>query len=134
MGELTDRIRRVTTDLQLIQDQLSRAAQPGAPHAVREVVLSELSEGQTLPELKAAVDHMRHLLWSYLEASPKSGDQVPMTLQAVRIQRVTEMLKVLQPTIEEVNAMRTPETKSFFDLINQIAATTVDTHAKGAKK
>jgi hypothetical protein len=135
MSELSERILRVTADLRLIQEQLSRAAQPGAPHSVREAIMQEMLQGQMISEFKGSVDHMRHLLWSYIEASaPNSHQQVTETLQAVRMQRVTEMLKVLQPTIDEVNMMRTPEAKSFLDLINQIASSAMDRHTQSARQ
>ena len=132
MSELTERIRRVTEDLQVIQSTLSDAAAPGAPAEARERIMQELLDMSMIAELKAAVDHMRHLLWSYIEASSnKNPHMVTRTLQAVRMQRVTEMLKILQPGVQEARESATPEAQGFFDAIQKIAASAVDKHGIG---
>lgn len=132
MSELTERIRRVTQDLQVIQETLSDAAASGTPPEARERIMEELLDMSMITELKAAVDHMRHLLWSYIEASSnKNPHMVTRTLQAVRMQRVTEMLKILQPGVEEARESKLPEAKGFFDAIQQIAASAIDKHGTG---
>ena len=132
MSELTDRILRVTEDLQVIQETLSAAAAPGAPPEVRERIMEDLLDKNMITELKAAVDHMRHLLWSYIEASSnKNPHMVTRTLQAVRMQRVTEMLKILQPGVAEARESAMPEAQSFFDAIQRIAASAVEKHGTG---
>jgi hypothetical protein len=133
MPELSLRIRRVTDDLQVIQSELSHAAEHGASPEERERVMREIDDLKMLNDLKAAVDHMRHLLWSYIEASSKKGADVERTLQAVRMQRVTEMLKILAPTVDEEQPMQAPEAQSFLDMVQLIAHKTVDRHrAQGA--
>src|SRR3954470_9581540 len=110
MSELTSRIRRITEDLQAVQQQLSSAARPDAPSFERDAVMQEMINVELINEFKTSVDHMRHLLWSYIEASSSKGSlTVSDTLQTVRMQRVTEMLKILQPTVDGAKGSASPE-------------------------
>jgi hypothetical protein len=130
MSELTTRIRRITEDLQAVQQQLSSAARPDAPSSERDAVMQEMINVEMINEFKTSVDHMRHLLWSYIEASSSKGSlTVSDTLQSVRMQRVTEMLKILQPTVD--GAKTSPEARSFFEVINTIANSAMDLHQSG---
>lgn len=129
MGELTNRIRRVTEDLQAIQQELGEAARPGTAHVRREAVMNELVESNLVNDFKSAVDNMRYLLWSYIEASSGRSSDVAQALQSLRMQRVTDMLRVLQPTLEEQQAEKTPETQSFFDMIHKMASTALEQHS-----
>jgi hypothetical protein len=127
MSDLTSRIQRVTDDLHAVQDVLNAAARPDAPAAQRDAVMEELINLRVLDTFKAAVDNMRHLLWSYIEASnAKNAHGVSQTLQKVRMQRVTEMLRILQPNMEESKIAASPESKSFFDVIQKIASSGAD--------
>src|SRR5437879_12070955 len=115
MSELTTRIRRITEDLRAFQEQLSSAARPDAPSSERDAVMQEMINLEMINEFKTSVDHMRHLLWSYIEASSSKGRlTVTDTLQSVRMQRVTEMLRILQPTVDSAKGTSSPEAKSFF--------------------
>jgi hypothetical protein len=131
MTKLTDRIRRVTEDLHAIQSELSAAARPDFPLADRERLMQELVDANIVHEFKSAVDHMRHLLWSYIEAS--SGKEVVEKLQAVRMQRVTEMLRILKPSMHDEQMTKTPEATSFFDMIQDIASTAFERHQRSAR-
>src|SRR5437879_3904630 len=129
MSELTKRIRRITQDLLAVQEQLSSAAHPDAPASVRDAVMEEMVNAELISEFKTSVDHMRHLLWSYIEASSSKGRlNVSDTLQSVRMQRVTEMLRILQPTVDGAKKTSSPEAKSFFEVINTIANSAMDSH------
>lgn len=128
MSDLASRIRRVTEDLQAIQSELNDAARKGQ-HRQRELVMSQMADLDLLQDFKAAVDHMRHLLWSYIEAtSSRNRTDVTKTLQSVRMQRVTEMLRILKPSIAESKITRTPEAVSFLEAIQSIAHETMDEH------
>jgi hypothetical protein len=133
MSELSTLIRRVTEDLHNIQNELGAAARPAADKHFREEVMQQMVDANLVDEFKSAVDHMRLMLWSYIEASSKKNKDVGETLQAVRMQRVTEMLKVLQPTVEEAK-VKTPEMETFFDMIHQMANTALDRHRHSAGK
>ncbi len=127
MSELSTLIRRVTEDLHSIQTELGEAAHSRADKAQREQVMQQMVDADLVNQFKTAVDHMRVVLWSYIEAASDNKD-VAETLQSVRMQRVTEMLKVLD--VEDVKASKAPEAESFLDLINSIAATALDRHGK----
>src|SRR5947208_3172540 len=111
MSELIIRIQRITQDLHAVQEQLTSAARPDAPASVRNEVMQEMLNLELITEFKTAVDHMRHLLWSYIEASASKG-RVSDTLQTVRMQRVTEMLRILQPTVDTTQDASSPEAQS----------------------
>jgi hypothetical protein len=130
MSELTSRIRRVTEDLRAIQDELGSAAMSTPGSAERERVMAEMMDLELVHELKSAVDHMRHLLWSYIEAASQSdrGENVSQTLRTVRMQRVTEMLKILQPSVRESEIASEPEAESFFEVIQSIANSALERH------
>jgi hypothetical protein len=127
MSELSTLIRRVTEDLHSIQGELAEAAASKAAKEHRDQVMQQMVDANLVNEFKTAVDHMRLILWSYVEAASRNQD-VGETLQHVRMQRVTEMLKVLD--VEDVKASQAPEAESFIDLINQIANTTLDRHRR----
>jgi hypothetical protein len=134
MSELTTRIRRITEDLHAVQEQLSSAARPDAPSTERDAVMEEMVNAELISEFKTSVDHMRHLLWSYIEASSSNGRlNVSDTLQSLRMQRVTEMLRILQPTVDGGQKTSSPEAKSFFDAINTIANSAMDHHQTDKK-
>jgi hypothetical protein len=127
MSELSTLIRRVTEDLHSIQSELGEAAHSKADKARRDQVMQQIVDADLVNEFKTAVDHMRLMLWSYIEAASHNKD-VAETLQSVRMQRVTEMLKILD--VEDVRASKAPEAASFLDLINQIANTALDRHGR----
>lgn len=135
MNDLTPRIRRVTEDLKAVQEQLISATAPGASGVAREAILESLLEENLLFDFKSSVDHMRHLLWTYIETEVnKNEGDVHATLQQVRMQRVTEMLHVLAPTVEEAEMNEHPQAQSFFEIIHQIANTAMDRTMENYKK
>ena len=134
MEELKSRIQRVTSDLRFIQDRLYEVSRSSAPNKSRDAVLETMLQGNLLYDFKSAVDHMRHILWSYIEAQTKlRGADLQGTLQQVRLQRVTEMLRVLAPAMEESDSRNNPEARGFFDVIQQIANTTMDRNLEKEK-
>jgi len=133
MSELTTRIRRVTEDLQAIQDQLTRAAEPGAHPQMRNVLMDELLHAELIDRFKHSVDQMRLLLFSYIEAAASEGRvTVYDTLQSIRMRRVTEMLRVLQPAVEGRRNTTNTDLKSLMEMVNKIATAKQD--AGGDKK
>lgn len=128
MPELTERIRKTTAQLQQILSELDAAAHAADP-ACRERIARELLVPGTIHDFKTAVDDMRHMIWSYMQASERgAGQDVDARLQSVRMQRVTQMLKALEPEITRPSAPSTAETQTFLELIHDIAQTTIDRH------
>jgi len=134
MEELRSRIERVTNDLRYIQDKMYDASRTSTLNAERESVLETMLQGNLLYDFKSAVDHMRHLLWTYIETQTSlRGADMHGTLQQMRMQRVTEMLRVLAPSMEESDSQNNPEARGFFDVIQQIANTTMDRNLEKEK-
>lgn len=133
MADLTTLIRRVTEDLQAIQTELGSAAQSDAAAAERDRLMRQLATSDMLHEFKSAVDHMRHLLWSYIESAQRD-EKIERTLERVRMKRVTEMLKILEPNVDERRIEATPETDSFFDAVQKIASKALDRHSAEPKQ
>jgi hypothetical protein len=125
--DLTTRIRRVTEDLQAIQVELNAAAKGNAPAPERDRIMRELASSDLLHEFKGALDHMRHLLWSYIESAQKD-ENIERTLERVRMKRVTEMLRILEPDVAERTMDTTPEVDSFFEAVQKIASKALDRH------
>jgi len=156
MSDFTDRIRRVTADLQQLLAELDRAAHTDASGQEtagrgdqgvsqnkdqdamakhREQIQRELLVPGTIHDFKTAVDDMRMMLWTYMSvATGTSGpslsfQSVEARLQSVRMQRVTDMLKTLKPDVASGSTHSLPESTTFFALIHDIANTTLDRHA-----
>jgi hypothetical protein len=138
MSDVTTLVRRVTKDLEMLQQRLDDAARKAS--AQRSAVVDELVEGDMLHDLKNVVDNMRHFLWSYIEATTQNPADLKSAMQSYRMQRVTEMLRMLR---EEPELKKTKFANSFFEEINNIAHATVDRYnddeegrakAKGAGK
>jgi len=126
-SDFTATIERVTADLKSIQERLISISSAHGTSAERDAVLESMLQENLLNDFKTAVDHMRHLLWSYVEANTlKRGGDMQATMQQLRIQRVTEMLRVLAPSVEEAKVQHKQETQSFFEIIQEIAETTMD--------
>ena len=129
MDDIGLRIRRMTEDLRVIQEELDRAAALDPRHPERSRLLDELVTLELLAEFRSAIDHMRTFLWAYVEAATKkSGGSVDATLQMVRVQRATEMLRMLRRQLEAPNSIPVPETRSLLAEISAIAHTAYDRH------
>ena len=128
MSDLSTLIHRVTDDLKAIQERLNEAARPDAPTTLRDAAMDEMLNVELINDFKNSVDQMRHLLWSYIEASSSQGRQtVSDTLQSIRLRRVTDMLRILQPSVEEGRNTSSADVRSLLDVINKIAVT-ADSH------
>ncbi|MGH9650816.1 MAG: hypothetical protein ACRD3A_07720 [Terriglobales bacterium] len=127
--EVSQRIRRVTEDLRAIQEELNRAAALDPERPERSRLLDELVTLDLLADFRSAIDHLRTFLWAYVEAATrKSGGSVDSTLQEVRIQRATEMLRMLREQLSAPNSTPVPEVRSLFEEISALAHTAYDRH------
>ncbi len=120
----TTRIQRLTLELLSLQEDLASSATIIAEeHPPRDP-----DERMAAVEgLKSAVDHMRHTLWGWMQ-SHTSPQEVADSIHTLRMQRVTEMLRALKPTVDQPYEDSTPEARSFFQEIQAIANRTVDRH------
>jgi hypothetical protein len=132
MPEFTERVHRVTAELQQLLAELDRAAQGTASAEYRERIHRELLTPGVINDFKSAVDDMRLMLWTYMSSRTNGPDMsllsVEARLQSVRMQRVTEMLKTLQPSVTSETTAALPEASGFFSMIQDIANTAVDRH------
>ncbi|MBI2681886.1 MAG: hypothetical protein HYX26_01470 [Acidobacteriales bacterium] len=128
MPDLPTLMVRVTGDLRFIHVLLEDAARTDSDPTHRKQILEQLAGSSCLEELKAAVDNMRHLLWSYVEAQSGRQTDISRALQSVRMKRVTEMLKTLQPDVQQSRLAPTPEADHFLEMVTKIAKSTVDRH------
>ena len=124
MNNMNERIRRVTEELWDLHEELSPSsgAGPGRPsHHVERPVLSAF---------KAAVDHMRLVVWALIQAHasrpPEEGSGE--LLSNVRAERVTEMLKALRTDLEAGSLAQSPSGRSMLAEISAISNETFDRH------
>jgi len=119
VDNMNERIRRITEELWDLHEDLGSitAAAPGK-HSIERPVLSAF---------KAAVDHMRLIVWALIQSSQKpaegSGEQL---LSTVRAERVTEMLKALQADLEAGRLVQSPAGRTMLAEISTISNRTFD--------
>ncbi len=90
LPQLAVEIREVTEKLHDIHEQLQWAT-------AGQVNLSRVLDLDTLNEFKTALDHARHVVWpQILGFEQRSPENVLYALQLYRMQRIREMLQVLQ--------------------------------------
>jgi len=131
MSDLRHTIKRVTKDLEYIQEELNNAARSSASAPIRDRVMEEMMDVNMIQNFKSAVDNMRYLLWSYIEASANKDKTIGDALTSIRMQRVTDMLKVLKPDVEEARRQNSPVAQTFLEMVTDIAQTAVDRHGPG---
>lgn len=122
---ITESINRITNDLRAIETEMIRIAKLGVSSAEGAAMIDELLTEDLVHEFKASVDHMRHFLWSYIEAvSEGKGNDMKTALQMYRMRRVTEMLRVLEEPFRTVgeNLPPRPELNSFIEEVTLIAS------------
>ena len=129
MEDIGLRIRRITEDLRVIQEELNRAAALDRQRPERSLLLNELVTLELLGEFRSAIDHLRTFLWAYVEAATKtSGGSVDAALQTVRIQRATEMLRMLRQQLSAPDSTPAPEMRSLLEEITALTHTAYNQH------
>ncbi len=90
MSNLGAKVRRLVAELREVHADFEAAAKRSAD------LHGELDK-ELLDELKAALDHLRHIVWPQLLAFQQSSEEnVSYALQLYRMNRIREMLRVLQ--------------------------------------
>lgn len=120
MSTLPKMIQVATRELREIQQQLQSIPDKST--------LTDL-DSQALQDFKAAVDYMRQLLWTYIEAG--SGDKaqnVDDALRRLRLQRVTEMLQTIQEDVKRRQLVPNRTTESFLHVVQEIADAAMEKH------
>ncbi len=125
MDDINIRIRRITEDLKAVQAELHKITFFDATPEQMAIV-DELLGAGLLGDFKNAVDQIRQYLWAYVEASAASGRDLTTAIQGLRLQRVTEMLRVLREDMDDPSLAAVPGSRSFFEEISAIADKTVE--------
>jgi hypothetical protein len=124
LDDICARIRRITSDLNVLEMELewSKIAEASAEEQGR--WLDEILSMELVGDFKAAVDKMRHLLWCYIEsvATRNGSCNIDYSLQTHRLQRVTEMLQLLRSDgTPELSSL--PAAKPFFEQVSAVVET-----------
>ncbi len=129
MNDIMVRIQRVTDDLKTIETELNRLLVTKTSDRAFAEVLDSF-DPETVKGLKSAVDNMRQLLWTYIEVlSGEHASDPQLVIHTLRLERATEMLRVLEAPLESEGMeqlARTPQGHSFFSEVGRIASLTVD--------
>jgi len=120
MENVSVRIRRITDDLKLLQEDLYRAAFDRPEDSELEQIVDEVLDFKLVADLKSTVDYMRHILWAYIEASSKSDSgKKDYALQSSRMNRATEMLRLLRNRFGERQSVD-PADASFIEQMSSM--------------
>ncbi|HYX70423.1 MAG TPA: hypothetical protein VE825_14910 [Terriglobales bacterium] len=117
---LAERIRRVTQDLQALEEEMGWALIEDESRAEQHRLVEELLSFNLVNQFKSSVDHMRHFLWCYIESTmgPRQAS-VDYLLQSQRLKQVTEMLRVLREQgSAEVGSL--PEAATFLEQVTAV--------------
>ena len=119
MDTLIEKVQTVAKELDEIRDELYGPGS-GKPEPL---------DIELLNSFKASVDHMRHVLWAYIEAMTKRGS-IDQTIQHYRLQRATEMLRQLREhgPVEPTN----PQARNFLREVEAIADSALERYSRKA--
>jgi hypothetical protein len=133
MKRLKQRVRRVTEDLREIESTLRHVTSSGDYSSAEKTrMLDELLDLNLAHDFKSAVDHMRHFLWGYIEAAGGEEAGMATRLRVYRVQRATEMLRVLHEDLAVSVPEAEPVTATLIDRIHTVATLVVDRTAAPA--
>ena len=123
MSDLPEKIQSATDDLRVLQ-QTIQSPLPAAGPRLEEI------DSAALRELKAVIDYVRQLLWTYLQAeSIKHGQNVDEEVRSLRLQRVTEMLHTIQQEAKIRQLTPNSATVSFLHAVQEIADAAFQKHS-----
>jgi hypothetical protein len=120
MDDICTRIRRITTDLNALEEELEWQKIEATSQEEQAQLLEEILSVDLMSDFKAAVDRVRHFLWRYIEsAANNNGQDVDYALQSHRLRRVTEMLRMLRNNgVPEMATL--PEERTFFEHVTSV--------------
>jgi hypothetical protein len=122
MSNLPDKIHSATENLRNLQQEIQ------SPVADRERRLAEV-DSATLKEFKKSVDHLRQLLWTYIQADGLShGQNFDEEIRSLRLQHVTEMLHSIQQEAKLRQFKPNPATVLFLHAVQEIADAAFERH------
>ncbi|SRR6266481_5379160 len=122
MRDISDQVARVTQELRDLLVQLHWSTFQSSSPTDQSRVLNELLNAGLVEDLRTAVDHLSHFLWSYIESTAGNSDpEADYELQNERLRRITEILRLLHRS-----ARPSEDPLAFVDRI----ARSVDRHLK----
>ena len=131
---IDSRIRRVTEDLRALHQELQQLGVSTVDPGKHDQLLDQLLTLAVIQDFKAAIDHMRHFLWAYIESASKDmADERSLTMHKLRMERATEMLRVLRQRLDGPGMRQVPGAISFFEEIQRIADSAMTRHEQRSK-
>ena len=125
--ELTSRLRRVTEELRVIQEDLyqvsaSNSLKPKLMEKEEHLQLvNSLLDLTLLTDLKVVVDHLRQILRTYMDTlSDQLANNKDYPLEVYRVQRTTEALRLLHQGAQELAEGELARGLSFIDRIDSL--------------
>lgn len=113
-SELNLRLTRLAKELWAIQYALIEAA--GTPNASESGRIYPGVDNDSLQDVKAGVDQMRHLLWVHLEeAKKRTGGNLDDIVLEYRIRRILEMTGLVHSDLQRQKRVLTPELRKMAD-------------------
>jgi 3-methyladenine DNA glycosylase Tag len=126
MRDLSHQIDRLTGELRSLRLQLEWSSFRHSSHKEQERILHTLLNAGLVEHLRTVIDQFSHFLWCYVEsAAANSGPDVDLALQSKRLEKVTDMLRLLRHS-----SARTPDQLEFFARVTG----TVDRHLEQREK
>ena len=122
MSDLPEKIQSTTQDLHQLRQEI-QSPSPGARPRLAEVDSAELKQ------FKAAIDFVRQLVWTYLQADSRTqGHNVDEEVRSLRLQRVTEMLHTIQQEARVRQLTPNSAAVSFLKAVHEIADAAFERH------
>ena len=90
MGSVPMRISRISENLRVIQEEISSLAEADLEPGLGEETFSE-NDVRALKRMKASVDHMRRMLWTYIDYA-NSQTLESQEVRSARMERATHIL------------------------------------------
>src|SRR5919204_150685 len=132
-ADINNRIRRITQDLRALHQELHTLSHSESDRGRHDQLLDNLLTLEVVHDFKAAVDHMRQFLWAYIESASKApADERELRMQTLRMERATEMLRILRERLDGPGMRRVPGATSFFEEIQRIADAAMTLYAKSS--
>jgi len=129
---LSDRMRKLAEEVRAFEADLKRFLPPPSEASEPSLAIPPAPPNPALlNDLRAAVDGLRNLLWSYELAGPGAADP-ELLLQNARMQRVREMLQVLEQK-PVLPSLPPTQVRSFFEEVQTIAQSALERHLAAAK-
>lgn len=122
MSDLPEKIQSTTQDLQQLRQEI-QSPRPAAGPRLAEVDSAELKQ------FKAAIDFVRQLVWTYIQADRRAqGQNMDEEVRSLRLQHVTEILHSIQQEVKVRQLTSNSAAVSFLKAVHEIADAAFERH------